>query len=110
MTSEPEGPELDHPCAAPAIGANGAATRGTTVYTTTCTRCHGANGTTIRFAGDSVGELVRKKPNEAWFKVKFGQISGPSAVAMQPARVSDTQDLADLNKALANPMAYPDLP
>ncbi|MHB8877986.1 MAG: c-type cytochrome [Myxococcaceae bacterium] len=89
------------------IGKNGNATAGDTLFTTKCAGCHGANGKTIALDGAAftgVGQLLRAKPNEAWFKMKFGVVGA----GMQPGLVSSTTELKDLYKALTNTTTYPD--
>jgi hypothetical protein len=53
--------------------------------------------------GMSLGQFVRAKPNEAWFKAKFGN----PGTGMDPGLVSGLSDLQDLYRALANPVNYP---
>lgn len=87
------------------IGALGNETEGQALYTSTCAACHGADGTAIALEGMSVGRFVRSKPNEAWFKVKFG-IPGKMPMGL----LTETSDLQDIYKALANPANFPDMP
>lgn len=86
------------------IGKNGNPTSGKTVYNAKCSGCHGADGKTnppAEFTG--LGQFARAKPNEAWFKAKFGE-----PPAMAPGIVASTQDLKDLYKALADTVNFPD--
>jgi len=53
----------------------------------------------------SLGQFVREKPNEAWFKAKFGE----PGTGMDPGIVTATSDLQDLYRALANSANFPDL-
>lgn len=87
------------------IGALGNAANGVTVYAAACGGCHGADGTAIDLGGRSAGQFVREKPNEAWFKAKFGE-----AGSMDPGLVTSTSDMQDLYAALVNTVDYPDLP
>jgi len=88
------------------IGALGDAANGTTVYDFFCASCHGADGTELDIGGRSLGQFVREKPNEAWFKAKFGE----AGTGMTPGLVTSTTDLQNLYAALANAANYPDLP
>jgi len=88
-----------------AIGQDGDAAAGTAVYTAKCTACHGATGIQTVGGGGTLGKFVRSKPNEAWFKVKFGQ---PTAGGMLPGLVTSTDDLKNLYKAFANTTNFPD--
>ena len=85
------------------LGKNGTEAAGKTVYTAKCTGCHGATGKTVTMEGLSLGAFVRAKPNEAWFKIKFGQ-----GTVMAPGLVTTTADLKNLYKALANTTDFPD--
>lgn len=88
------------------IGALGTESAGQTLYAATCsTGCHGADGTNINIGGRSLGEFVRDKPNELWFKAKFGEPG-----FMPPGLVTATSDLQDLYAALANATNFPDIP
>ena len=87
------------------IGAKGSASQGNTIYTAKCAACHGADGTSHDLGGRSLGQFVREKPNEAWFKAKFGEFG----TGMLPGLVSDLQDLQDLYAALAVAADFPDL-
>lgn len=84
----------------------GDAANGEVVYTTSCASCHGADGTAIDIGGPSLGQFVREKPHEAWFKAKFGE----AGTGMDPGLVSATSDLQDLYAALADETDYPLLP
>jgi mono/diheme cytochrome c family protein len=86
------------------VGAKGNAARGETVYDTNCQACHGSNGKAQDIEGRSLGQFVREKPNEAWFKAKFGE----PGTGMLPGIITDLQDLQDLYAALANAANYPD--
>ena len=85
------------------LGKDGTEAAGKTVYTAKCTGCHGATGKTVTMEGLSLGAFVRAKPNEAWFKIKFGQ-----GTVMAPGLVTATADLKNLYKALANTTDFPD--
>ena len=88
------------------IGAQGDATNGQAIVAALCTSCHGDDGTALDLGGRSLGQFVREKPNEAWFKAKFGE----SGTGMAPGLVSTTSDLQDLYAALVNTANFPDLP
>jgi mono/diheme cytochrome c family protein len=88
------------------VGAMGDEANGQTIYTATCGGCHGADGTTHDIGGRSLGQFIREKPNEGWFKAKFGE----DGTGMDPGLVTSTSDLQDLYKALANSTNFPDLP
>ena len=85
------------------VGALGNEASGQTIYTTNCVTCHGADGTTLDIGGRSLGQFVREKPNEAWFKAKFGEPGH-----MNSGLVTATSDLQDLYRALANATNFPD--
>jgi len=87
------------------VGALGNAANGGALYSANCAPCHGADGTAINIEGRSLGQFVREKPNEAWFKAKFGE-----AGAMPPGILTTTSDLQDLYAALADATNYPPLP
>ncbi|HEX04201.1 MAG TPA: c-type cytochrome [Bacteroidetes bacterium] len=87
------------------IGAAGDAGAGDTIYADNCASCHGADGTTIDLGGRSVGQFAREKPNELWFKAKFGEDG-----YMDAGIVTDTGDMQDMYAALVNVTNYPDLP
>jgi hypothetical protein len=87
------------------VGAKGDAARGEALYDDLCQSCHGADGTAHDLGGRSLGQFVREKPNEGWFKAKFGE----PGTGMEPGLVTDLQDLQDLYAALANATNYPDL-
>lgn len=87
------------------IGKDGNAGNGQTVYTAKCVLCHGADGKMIALDGAAytgVGSFVRAKPNEAWFKIKFG-----NGGLMVPGLVTSTTELKDLYKALSSSIAFP---
>lgn len=87
------------------IGQDGDPTNGVAIYEAKCAVCHGDDGATSPPGGSqSVGEFVRAKPYEAWFKVKFGEPGD-----MDPGLVTATSDLKDLYAALADSGLYPDL-
>lgn len=85
------------------IGALGSETAGQTLYTSTCASCHGADGTTLDIGGRTLGQFIREKPNEGWFKAKFGE----AGTGMNPGLVAATSDLQDLYAALANATNFP---
>ncbi len=88
------------------IGKDGNAANGDALFTTNCVSCHGADGKQREVGGKTgVGQFVRQKPHEAWFKIKFGE----PGTGMNPgALLSSTSDLKDLYKALTNDTKYPD--
>lgn len=86
------------------IGFLGDEAAGGTLFTATCESCHGADGTAITIGSRTLGQFIREKPNEAWFKAKFGE-----AGFMTPGLVTATTDLQDLYAALANVTNFPDL-
>jgi mono/diheme cytochrome c family protein len=85
------------------IGAKGTASAGQAIYTEKCASCHGADGTALDIGGRSLGQFVREKPNEAWFKAKFGE----AGTGMAPGLVSALQELQDLYAALAVAADFP---
>lgn len=85
------------------IGALGNEVNGQAIAAAKCASCHGADGTNIDIEGMSLGQFVRAKPNEAWFKAKFGN----PGTGMNPGLVSKLSDLQDMYRALANPANYP---
>jgi mono/diheme cytochrome c family protein len=87
------------------VGAMGDEANGQAIYTARCESCHGVDGTDEDIGGRSLGQFVREKPHEAWFKAKFGEPG-----KMDPGLVTSTSDLQDLYKALANSTNFPDLP
>ena len=87
------------------VGALGDDAAGQTLYSSTCAACHGADGTSIDLGGRSLGQFIREKPWEGWFKAKFGE-----AGAMVPGLITDTGEMQDLYAALANTTNFPDLP
>ena len=88
------------------VGALGNETNGNAIVTARCIACHGADGTGLDIGGRSLGQFVREKPHEAWFKAKFGE----PGTGMTPGLVSATSDLQDIYAALANATNFPDLP
>ncbi len=84
------------------IGAHGTESAGQTVYTSTCQPCHGADGTSIDIGGRTLGQFIREKPHEAWFKAKFGEPG-----SMNSGLVTATSDLQNLYAALANATNFP---
>jgi cytochrome c553 len=88
------------------VGALGDAANGNAVYAADCASCHGADGTTLDLEGRSLGLYAREKPNELWFKAKFGE----AGTGMNPGLVSATSDLQDLYAALADETSFPPLP
>jgi len=86
------------------IGKKGDAARGKTIYAAKCASCHGANGRFHTIEGMSLGQFFRTKPNEAWFKAKFGE----AGAGMVPGLVTETKDLQDLYAALVSTTDYPD--
>jgi mono/diheme cytochrome c family protein len=87
------------------VGALGDEAAGQALYTSVCEGCHGVDGTTHDLGGRSLGQFVREKPNEAWFKAKFGE----AGTGMTPGLVTDVSDLQNLYAALANATNFPDL-
>ena len=88
------------------VGALGDEANGNVIYTDLCATCHGVDGLSLDIGGRSLGQFVREKPNEAWFKAKFGE----PGTGMDPGLVTETSDLQDLYAALANATNFPDLP
>ena len=88
------------------VGAMGDEANGQVIYTARCESCHGADGTAQDIGGRSLGQFIREKPNEGWFKAKFGE----DGTGMDPGLVTSTSELQDLYKALANSTNFPDLP
>ena len=86
------------------VGAKGDEAAGQAIYTSACGACHGTDGTTHDIEGRSLGQFIREKPNEGWFKSKFGE-----AGKMDPGLVTTLQGLQDLYAALANAVNFPDL-
>ncbi len=86
------------------IGKGGTAATGDTYYASNCVGCHGTNGKLILVDANTytVGSFIRSKPNEAHFKVKFGQL-GSSMTAFNPI----LQQMKDLYKALTDTTKYP---
>lgn len=88
------------------IGSQGNEADGQALVAARCAGCHGADGTTLDIGGRSLGQFFREKPNEAWFKAKFGE----SGTGMAPGLVSSTADLQNLYAALVNATNFPDRP
>lgn len=86
------------------IGAKGDASRGLGLHMTKCAVCHGGDGKRIVMEGMSLGQFVRAKPHEAWFKVKFGQ---PGSGMLPGLLVTSLQDLQDLYAVLSRPTDFP---
>jgi len=89
------------------IGKDGNVTNGNALISTKCVTCHGSDGKLLPDVdGESgIGKFVRKKPNEAWFKIKFGE----PGTGMNPGQlVTSTSDIKDIYKALINTSTYPD--
>jgi len=86
------------------VGALGDEANGQVLNADLCATCHGADGTLLDIGGRSLGQFVREKPHEAWFKVKFGE----PGTGMNPGLITATSDLQDLYAALANPTNFPD--
>jgi mono/diheme cytochrome c family protein len=87
------------------IGAKGNDVDGDDIFGAVCATCHGVDGRTLDLGGRSLGQFVREKPNEAWFKAKFGE----AGTGMTPGLVTSLVDLQDLYAALVNATRYPDL-
>lgn len=85
------------------VGAEGDATNGAAVFAQSCTECHGADGTEIDIGGRSLGQFIREKPHEAWFKAKFGE----PGTGMNPGLLTVLSDLQDLYAALADETNFP---
>lgn len=85
------------------IGANGDAPNGGAIYADKCAMCHGVSGTNIDLGGRSIGKFAREKPNELWFKAKFGEDG-----AMSSGIITATSDLQDLYAALVSTVNFPD--
>ncbi len=89
------------------IGKDGNATHGNALISTNCIGCHGSDGKKIEDVDGKtgIGQFVRQKPHEAWFKIKFGE----PGTGMNPGQlVTSTSDLKDLYKALIETSVYPD--
>jgi mono/diheme cytochrome c family protein len=84
------------------VGALGSESNGQTIVSSICAACHGADGTTLDLGGRTLGLFIREKPNEGWFKAKFGEPG-----AMVPGLVTATSDLQDMYAALANSTNFP---
>lgn len=86
------------------LGFDGSESVGQTFYNTNCASCHGADGTTINLAGNSIGGFVRNKPYELQHKVQSGQlgsIMGPTAVSLE--------EMKGLLKYASNLTTFPDI-
>ncbi len=86
------------------VGALGNEASGQAIVTAKCAGCHGSDGLTLDIGGRSLGQFIREKPHEAWFKAKFGE----PGTGMLPGLVTTTSDLQDLYSALANSGNFPD--
>lgn len=87
------------------IGKDGSASNGYTLFSSNCVICHGTDGKSFEVGGKTgVGQFVRQKPHEAWFKVKFGE----PGTGMTPGLITSTSELKDLYKALTSTSRYPD--
>jgi cytochrome c553 len=84
------------------IGAKGTASVGRIIYTQTCSVCHAPDGTGLDIEGRTLGQFFREKPNEAWFKAKFGEPGH-----MPAGLVTDLQDLQDLYAAMVVVADFP---
>ena len=84
------------------IGAKGTASAGKTIYAQACAICHGPDGTGLDIEGRTLGQFFREKPNEAWFKAKFGE-----AGHMPTGLVTALQDLQDLYAAMVVVADFP---
>ncbi len=85
------------------VGVLGNESNGQSIVANSCAGCHGVDGTGIDIGGRTLGELIRQKPNEAWFKAKFGE----PGTGMGPGLVIATSDLQDMYAALANSTNFP---
>lgn len=85
------------------IGKDGDAAAGGAQHRGRCSGCHGTDGKAITLEGMSLGQFVRNKPHEAWFKVKFGQ---PGS-GMIPGLITELKTLKDLYKAYASEADFP---
>lgn len=86
------------------IGLNGNAANGNDFFSTNCAVCHGVDGTTLIMEDMTLGTFLRNKPNEVQHKVKYGQ---PGTI-MIPQFDATVEEVRDLYKALADPIAFPD--
>ncbi|MFC1650904.1 c-type cytochrome [Candidatus Latescibacterota bacterium] len=88
------------------IGNSGNSANGNALIATHCVSCHGTDGKLITDVDGKtgIGQFLRQKPHEAWFKIKFG-----NGGTMEPGElVNSTSDLKDVYKALTDTAAYPD--
>jgi mono/diheme cytochrome c family protein len=85
------------------IGLDGDAALGNAFYTSDCSGCHGADGTTISLEGKTLGKFVRSKPNEVQHKVKYGQLGSP----MKGEFDITVEQMKDLYKACSDTTAFP---
>jgi thiosulfate dehydrogenase len=88
-----------------AIGRDGNAKAGRTIFEKQCGDCHGDNGLDIDLGGKSVGQFLRTKAYEVHHKVGFGQLGS----RMKPTKLSPGQ-MRDLYKALTDKAAFPSKP
>lgn len=89
------------------IGKDGDAANGDKLVKEQCAVCHGSDGNQIEIGSRAgIGQFVREKPHEAWFKIKFGE----PGTGMEPGQMatSTSADLKDIYKALTNTTTYPD--
>jgi len=85
------------------IGKNGNATNGNNYFTVNCVSCHGADGTQISLEDMTLGNFLRKKPNEVQHKVKYGTL-GSAMIGQFDITIGQ---MADLYKALADSANFP---
>lgn len=86
------------------LGFDGSESLGQTYYNNNCAACHGADGTTIDIAGNSIGEFVRKKPYELQHKVVSGQLG--SSMGPTPTTL---EQIKGLLKYASNPEIFPNI-
>jgi mono/diheme cytochrome c family protein len=90
------------------IGKNGDVVAGLAFYSSSScglTTCHGDDGTARLMEDRTLGKFLRDKPYEVHHKVKFGQ---PGSDPLMAATSITDEEMRDLYKLLADPVAFPD--